>query len=355
MKICFVINTLSTGGAERVAARLSSCWADNNDVTLVLTSFSKRQDYKISERINVINTCEKKRINRFSLIRKLRKIFKEIKPDVIVSFIDTGHFYVSLANRHLKFKHVCSERNDPYTIPKSKLQRLMRLFAFRRADAVVFQTEGAMQFFNKRIQKKGVIIENPITNNFVPTDCSYRKNQIIAVGRLVEQKNYPLLIKAFSIFHKDYPQYSLLIFGRGEKEKEIMDLIRELGLEQFVFVKGFSSDISDELKKSKIFAMSSVHEGLPNSLIEAVCAGIPCVSTNARPGGPMQILKNYQGSMLIKDDSTESFSNGLSQIASNYDKFCNNAIVDSAEARKRFSIERISDSWMKLFKELSND
>ena len=124
MKILFVINMLSMGGAERVASRLCTFWSKTNEVTIFQTSYSDSSDYCISDTIKHINPCEHKRLSRLKLIKILRKTIKEIKPDVVVSFIDSGHFYTSLACSGLKVIHICSERNDPYNVPKQKFLEL---------------------------------------------------------------------------------------------------------------------------------------------------------------------------------------------------------------------------------------
>ncbi len=352
MKILFVINMLSTGGAERVASRLCSYWAKNHEVTIFQTSFNNKKEYFLADEIRYINPCDEKRLSRLQLIRKLRKAVKTSKPDVVVSFLDTGHFYTSLACMGLKTIHVCSERNDPYNVPKQKIFRIMRIFAFNLCKAVVFQTEGARDFFARKIRKKGFIIPNPIVYKDSLLPIESREKIVVSAGRLEEQKNYPLLIKAFEMFSKSNRDYVLNIFGSGSLENELNDLIKSDKFENKIFIKKFKTNIEEEFKKSSIFVMSSSHEGLPNSLMEAIAIGTPSISTDANPGGPKFILSRCKGSILVNNNDLDGLSKAMNEIASNYKKYYDLAQIDAINLRNDFSLKNIGELWIDLFHKL---
>ena len=353
MKIYFVINAMSMGGAERVASRLCNEWCKENDVTIIQTSYTDATDYEIDKRINYINLCQEKRLSRFTLIKKMSVLFKDNRPDVVVSFIDTGHFYASIASKKHNIPHVCSERNDPKIVPHNIIMRFMRFFAFSRCNSIVFQTDFARRFFGKRIRKKGIVISNPIDASHIKHrsyENTLNSNTIIAVGRLVEQKNYKLLIDAFCSF-KNNSKYRLKIFGRGPLAEELNTYIKNKH-QSNIELCGFSHSIEDDYYNARIFAMSSTHEGLPNALMEAVASGLPCISTDASPGGPRTIISKCHGSILVENNNKDDFVKAFEKMDSNYAKMLKASMEDSCYFIKEYSSETISRQWIELFKTL---
>lgn len=323
-------------------------------MSIIKTSFTTNHDYFLNPKVKVIDLCSSARMPRLQVIRSLRRIFLTEKPDVVVSFIDTGSFYTSIALAGLKIIHVCSERNNPAFYPHNKLIRFMRLFAFQRCQAIVFQTEGARDFFGKKIRNKGVIIGNPIENNTIQrVDFSQINNTIVAFGRLEKQKNYTMLIDAFFLFAAQNPLFELHIYGRGKMQKELEMKIDSLGLSEVVKLCGFADNVPNILSKSKIFALSSLHEGLPNALLEALSSGIPSISTDCPPGGPKQLLNGCRGSLLVENDSSLAFAEAIKTINSKYSSFYSDALEDSKHIKDRYDIDKISNEWIQLFKKLA--
>ena len=272
----------------------------------------------------------------------------QIKPDVVISFINSGHFYTSLALIGKKIPHICSERNNPKCNPKSLIGKIMRRFAFSRCKRIVFQTQGAKDFFPKKISKKGVIIENPIPDNLIKHSYFEDPYRLIAVGRLEQQKNYPLLIKVMSQLTKIDSNYKLDIFGKGSLETSLKKSIFENGLENNICIKGFTSDVSSEIAYHSIFLLSSDHEGMPNALLEAVAAGVPSVSTDC-PFGPREIISRTKSSILVPTNAIDDFVDAILKISNSYNDFCKIALKDSAAISHDLSIERIANKWIFLF------
>jgi glycosyltransferase involved in cell wall biosynthesis len=330
-------------------------WAEKHDVTIVKTSYTSNHDYILNAKVKIVDLCSEERMPRLAVIKSLRKIFINEKPSVVVSFIDTGSFYVSIALRGLKIVHVCSERNNPVFYPHNRIIRFMRWFAFRRCDAIVFQTEGARNFFEKKIREKGVIIANPIDNkaNTQRVTLSQINPIIVSFGRLVLQKNFSMLIESFASFLKNHPQYKLHIYGRGKLHNQLETKIHSLGLNDNVKLCGFADNVSEILSGSKIFVLSSLHEGLPNALLEALSAGVPSISTDCPPGGPKLLLSGCQGSLLIENNSAVSLANALSTIVSNYSHYYIQALEDSKMINEKYSITNVAAEWITLFERLS--
>ena len=146
-------------------------------------------------------------------------------------------------------------------------------------------------------------------NEYVGTALKANKdNKIVSVGRLMPQKNHKLLLDAFDEVNKKYPDYKLEIYGDGPYKDELKDHIASLGLNNSVFLCGQHKDIFEKIKDASMYVLSSDYEGMPNSLIEAMCLGLPCISTKV--SGATDLIKDGENGLLIdignKKELTES-------------------------------------------------
>ena len=172
--------------------------------------------------------------------------------------------------------------------------------AYPFAKGIIFQTQMAKSFFPEYIQKKGFVLQNPVDSSRIPNPyIGKRKKVFAAVGRLEPQKNFPMLIKAFSEFHKEEKDYKLVIYGEGRERINIENLIKELHLENFVSLPGRNKDVLNCINDCAAFILSSDYEGMPNALIEAMCMGMPVISTDCPSGGPKEIIENEKNGLLI--------------------------------------------------------
>lgn len=303
MKIIFYINTLGNGGAERVMSTLASYFAEQgNDVTL-LNSFPVENEYVLNEKVRHEYIEEKKIEQNFikrnaSRIVKLRRIVKRESPDVIVSFMPEPNFRTAIACIGLKNKVVVSVRNDPKKENKNIVHKLISKFVIRKADAIVFQTQEAQDYFGRSIVNKSKIILNPIKSSIYNVEYAGQRKNIVTAGRLAEQKNQQMLIEAFSRI-SNITEENLLIYGEGSKYAELHKKIEELGLENRAFLMGRSNNLHEEIKSAKIFVLPSDFEGLPNALMEAMALGLPCISTDCPCGGPRMIIADGENGILI--------------------------------------------------------
>ena len=206
MKIVFYISSLGHGGAERVISNLANFFSNdrNNNVYLIIERPVIR--YHVNSNINLIELEKKERKYNFitkktrylSYIFKLKKQFKKIKPDVVVTFLPLPSF-MALISRKKNTKVIVGVRNDPKKEYTTWLKKKMMNFLYPRADGFVFQTNEAKLYFNNIINCKQEVIYNAVSKDFINYKIAKnRKKQIVAVGRLCEQKNYPLLINAFN-------------------------------------------------------------------------------------------------------------------------------------------------------------
>ena len=345
MKILFYINTLGHGGAERVMSNLANEFSKKDyDVTLV-TSFPCEWEYPLTDRVRRINLVNERVVGFFKrnivLTRALRKVVKSEKPDVVVSFMAEPNFRTVLATRGLKVKTVLSIRNDPDREYPTGLHRLLAKTLYKKADKVVFQTDDAKKWFPKSIQRKSRIIMNQVDERFFNTSYNGERKNIVTTGRLTAQKNHRMLIEAFSMV-TDKVQDNLIIYGEGELHEELEKYVNELGLSDRVFLPGAVKDVPETIKSAKLFVLSSDYEGMPNSLLEAMALGLPCISTDCPCGGPRQVLGDING-CLVEVGNVDKMSEAIVQMLTNTDLITlREAISKKAES---FRGEKVFGAW----------
>ena len=353
-KILFYTMSLSSGGAERVIANLANEFVKNNEVG-ISTLINKNIDYKLDKKIRIIESSNHKSTNLKSRLKNIKRLYKntlEYKPDVIIAFCPTmcfiSGFLRIFSRKFRKIKLIMSERNDPNNKYPSFFSKKLADFFYKRADIVVFQNKDARSFFSKKVQKKGVIIPNPINEKFLNCNINVKKeNSIVNVGRLETQKNQELLIRACSELFKKYPNWKLKIYGEGSLKTELTGLIKDLNMENNIFLMGRCNELEKELPKNKIFVLSSNYEGMPNALMEAMVCGLTCISTDCPCGGPNEIIKNGQNGLLIPINNLELLSNTIELLIKNeklQSKLCKNAITIG----QNYRVDLIVKKWINI-------
>jgi glycosyltransferase involved in cell wall biosynthesis len=225
---------------------------------------------------------------------------------------------VMLATLGMKIRRFETVRNNPWIDTDVAGKRFLWNLCFHRCDTILVQTKEQSEYFSQKLQKKSVVISNPIAQSFLKEQKSYgaeRSARFVAVARLNTQKNYPMMIRAFARAAEHDPSCTLDIYGAGttEKVQTVQELINSLGLEDRVRLCGWRKDISDILTQYDAFLMSSDYEGMPNALAEAMAAGLVCLSTNCRTGPKDMITSGINGILAEVGDET-SFAQGIQTI-----------------------------------------
>lgn len=320
MRILFCIGNLLKGGAERVAANLCNYLINENEITIVTTK-GKKSEYELDKKIKV-ECLESEETNKGFILKNidrlkvLKKIVKTENPDIIISFLPEPSYrilFLKLFNRKLKI--IVSVRNDPKIEYKSTISRITMKVLYPLADGFVFQTKEAQEYFNKKIQKKSVIIPNPIKEEFIcePYDGE-RENIIVTVGRLEEQKNHKMLIEAFAKLPEQFNEYKLIIYGEGNLRKSLEEQVKKLNLTNRVFLPGQVDNVKEKIYKASLFVLSSNYEGMPNALMEAMALGVPCIATDCPCGGSRFLIKNENNGYLVEVNNIDQLSQLMKKI-----------------------------------------
>ena len=344
--IVLITSGWKTSGVYRVENELVEEW--------------KKQGHKISL-INangrIISDINEKKIeNKESGIKpialmqrfiRLRKFFKNHKDATIVALSISADCFAALFGLTIKNKIVLSERNDPAQYPESRVYRCFRNFCFYFADVCVFQTEDAKKYFSKRIQNKGVVIPNPINCNIPHFSRDNVEKIIISTGRLKRQKNFPLLINAFALFSKDFPDYQLNIYGNGDLLDELRSLAKKQHVSEKVRFYEFVDDIWPIMAKASMFVMSSDYEGISNSMLEAMAIGIPTICTDCPVGGARLMIENGVNGLLVPVGDVDALANAMKRIAE--DKRLALSLGNNGKKiRGKYPIAEIARRWIEV-------
>ena len=203
--------------------------------------------------------------------------------------------------------------------------------------------------YNNSLQIKSTIsqtvINNPV-NKSSYWDKSHNRssNIVISVGRLNENKNHSLLIHAFSIISKNYPSWKLMIYGEGEDRENLEQLIKRLNMTCTIFLPGIVDNLDKYLHQASIFVLTSNAEGLPNALIEALCMGLPCISTDFIGGGARELIQHELNGIIIPLNDKEQLTTSLKRLM-NDRKLAYELGKNAIDLRQRFSVDRITIQW----------
>ena len=347
MNIVFTISQLSGGGAERVVSLLSGCFVEKGNTVTIITFLDKERVYPLNEKVRLEELkCSSERfIGTISQIRALRKKIKNIRPDVIISFLPVVNMITLVADLGLNSNVIVSDRHAPYQNPRKKVVRVMRDFLYHLSDGFVFQTMDARDYFGKYAIERGTVIANPLTGTLPEPYKGIRKKKFVTAVRLDPQKNLEMLIDAFSRFEKLYPDYTLEIYGEGSQRSYLENKCKEMNVENKVVLKGFSKNLHENILDASAFIMSSNYEGMSNSLLEALALGVPVISTDHPIGGARMFIKNGNNGILTKVGDTDEMFNALLFAANNPEKM--QAMADEAiRIRQQISVEKIVSQWM---------
>lgn len=357
-RIAFFISSLQKGGSERVVANLAEYFHAKGYEVLLVTQYKREVEYEISPQIRRVYSepapelVQGGRIHNFLVrFRTMRNIWKEFKPDVMVSFIGKNNFMATLTALGLPVKAVSSVRGEPNMEYPGWQAKATRFF-FAIADGVILQTEQSKSFFSKRVAKKAVVLPNPLNPLFLREKYEgERESVMIAAGRLDENKNHVMLISAFAKIADEFPKMRLVICGEGEKRSCLEQMIREYGLQGRIELPGSVSDLSDRLYRASAFVLTSNTEGMPNSLMEAMALGVPCVSTDCPCGGPAMLIRDGENGLLIPVGDVDALAEAFRKILSN-SKFADKLSNGAYEITKELHPDRVNSEWEKYFCEL---
>jgi GalNAc-alpha-(1->4)-GalNAc-alpha-(1->3)-diNAcBac-PP-undecaprenol alpha-1,4-N-acetyl-D-galactosaminyltransferase len=345
-KICLVIPSLNAGGMERVIVELASFFSIKSDIETYFIIYTRGEKFfQIPENIHLIEPdFSFKKSQKFLYTIKtlwfLRKNLKIIKPDAVLSFGETYNSFVLLSALFLKTRIFVSDRSKPdksWGIFHETLRKLI----YKKATGIVSQTSFSKDFLGKETKHKNIaIIPNPVKP--LKTPSTLQNKIILTVGRLISTKKIDLLLQIFAEVKTN--DWKLWIIGDGPEKQVLEELAFKLGINETVKFWGFQKDIETFYSKAGIFAFSSVSEGFPNALLEAMAAGLPCVSFDC-VAGPTDLIKNGENGFLIPLFDTVAYKKQLNHLMEN--ESARLLMGKKAyEKSKKYELEKIGNAYL---------
>lgn len=316
MNIIFVIATNTAGGAERVISVLANEMAESNRISIV--NFDESSCfYSIDSRVNIIKLgLVNKRVMARNILVKLNNtinelvsIIKKEKPDIVIPFLFNAELPTYVACAKTRTPCITSVRNSAGVYPL--YQRMIRKFVFKRIAGVVFQSSAVKSNRDFAKVKKATVIMNPLAYEVAKETPSSIKNKIISVGRLSEQKNHEMTIRAIAEVVKEFPDVHLHIYGEGPLRENLKQLISVLHMDKNIYLEGAVTNAIIKNQDAEMFIMSSKYEGFPNALVEAMACGIPVICTDFDSGVARELIGKNEKGMLVPVDDTKALERAV--------------------------------------------
>lgn len=326
-KLCLVVPDLNKGGMERVMSELAWYFSTRPGIEthIVLLTSRSKIFYTIPEEINIHEPGFEFN-NKCRLISTLRTLFfvrkkvKFISPIAVLSFGETYNSFVLLATLLLGLRVFVSDRSKPDK-RWGLFHEYLRKALYPFAAGIVSQTNYSKEFLTKVTGHKNIrVIPNPVRK--IENRVVEKKNVILNIGRLFKSKRIDLLLDIFS--KSETENWELWIVGEGDQEEDLINQASLLNISEKVKFWGKQSDVNQFYSVAKIFAFTSESEGLPNALLEALAAGVACISFDCI-AGPRDLIIDGENGFLVKMYDCQDFISKL------------NMLIQSEEVREKFS------------------
>jgi glycosyltransferase involved in cell wall biosynthesis len=346
------------GGAERVMVDLAGGFAERGlRVDLVLGRAEGVYLPSVSSQVNIIDLSASRTL---TALPKLAQYLRHNRPNALMATLEHANvvaLVAGLLTGH-QTRLVIREANTPSASAKKakgvsarSVVRLMR-WLYPKADGIVAVSEGVASDLAAAFaipEEKVSVILNPVLTNRVfelakaPSPHPWLEDDvpvILGVGRLTTQKDFPTLIRAFAKVRAQRPA-RLLILGEGQDQGDLEALASGLGVASDVHFAGFADNPFAYMARASVYVLSSVYEGLPNALIQAMALGTPAVATDC-PSGPKEVLEDGRYGELVPMQNCDTMAAAILKTL-----VCRCTYVDDIW-RNRYQVDTVIDQYLEL-------
>jgi GalNAc-alpha-(1->4)-GalNAc-alpha-(1->3)-diNAcBac-PP-undecaprenol alpha-1,4-N-acetyl-D-galactosaminyltransferase len=359
VNLLFFIPRVKVGGAERVLSILANALVRQGYMVGIATMGSSNDFYELDPRIRRIRLGLNGKFIRllggisanFFRLLAIRRTVLEVRPDVVISFLDRTNIRVLLATIGLEQPIIVTEHSHPGTHSVGLLWAFLRRLLYRRARYLVAVGQGVYDWFSWMPTGKRVIIYNPLPligmelekpQIRLPAD----RQRLVSAGRFVPSKAFDVLIHTFARLAMDYPTWDLVIVGDGPLREKLRALAVSLGLSSRCQFPGIVGNLHGVLRQCDLFCLTSTTEGLGMVILEAMQAGLPVVSTDC-PTGPREIIQHEQNGILVPVGDHEALVRALRGLMGNPRKRSRLG-AGTGPVLARHSMDNIIEKWKHL-------
>lgn len=368
MKVVLLVTQLEGGGAQRASYRLAVSLREKGVHCENWFLYKKRDNFKgLGTTRVILSRPIRSAFDYLKISYNYYKLLKRSKPDVVIAFTHyanvLGLFIAFLAGVKVR---IASHRNPSWGDMSKMLMSMDNIMAktgvYTTITAVSESTKATYKYYPKSIYERIVVVKNGLifpsvekTKDACRETFSLSKDSklIGTIGRLSRQKNHSTIIKAIS----DLPNVTLAIVGDGELRLETVQLIKELNMQDRVFLLGEIpyDHIPEFLKCLDVFVMPSLFEGLSNALVEAMSMGLPVLTSDVE--SQRDVVVSEDGSLngiLIPAEDIDAWRDEIHRLFLDPDKV--NLLAMRSKARSMdFTMEKMADGFYTIIQSTRRD
>ena len=349
-KLLLIINSLETGGAERVCVNLANYFAERGHQVSIAVLFHRKETiYSLHPSIQIINVPPL-RFGRFFAVKifLLQLYLMHRMPDVVIAFMWHANVFASILAKVSGIRCILSERSNPEIAKHDPNLIRLAVRYFRYAHRMVVLNKGAFRFMCQEMglpPERIVTIPNPCEKT-VPcqTERLMEQPYLLAVGRLVSIKGFDRLIRMFAEIAELHPEEHLVICGGGIERENLEKLVASLGLSDKIHFQGECRNLASWYQYADALCFTSHYEGWPNVIMEAMGQGLPVIAFNCHYG-PAEMISSYRNGVLVPQDDESCY---IRETAAYLDRLPESRArysVKAIHAMKAFAPEKIYPRW----------
>ena len=353
--------SIENGGVEKNLFLICNFLAKKTKKISLIT-ISKNCEKKFVKSVKLITLSQKiwtksgRKLKYFlSLILLIKELIKD-KNSLVVSF--QANLYCILICKLFKVKIIVRSNTAPIGWSQNFFKKKIFKYVLNFADKIIVNSIEFRKDFEREFKIKPICIYNPLNQKEILQKSLIKKKKIfknkslkiINVGRLTDQKDQLTLLKALNLL-KNKLNFSAIIMGNGVLKKQLNHYLNCEGLNKFVKIINYKKNPYPYIKQSNLFILSSLYEGLPNVLLEALTLNKFIISSNCKTG-PKEILLNGKGGDLFKVGDYKTLANLIINYNSN--KFrCLKKLKLSKKYLNRFNYKKNLDKYYNLIRTLN--
>lgn len=351
-KICLLVGSLSSGGAEKVAANMSKSFTKKG-YDIYIVSMRNEIDYEFAGELFNFGLV-KANYNKFEAFLKFKQYFENNKFDYIIDHRTRDKFL----KEWLFSKFVFKNYNIIYCIHNYRLAYYFSFLKIPWLSRLPHVKKRVFVSVSNEIQKhlkQQLNVESKTIYNFLNTsdlsfpyedDAIQEDDYIIAVGRLTTIKQFDKLIISYHLSELPKKGIKLLILGDGIEKSNLKSLITLLKLENHAKLLPFRKNPFGLIKNAKALVLTSKVEGFPMVLLEALSLNTPVIAFDCK-SGPSEIIQHKYNGLLVENQNSEALTQALNKLIE--EAFYKNLKDNTKKGLEQFSEEYIVQEWMKVF------